>query len=177
MNRLVRTVVLGALALAAFVSCGTPGGSPAELGTTMLTRCLELERRALQDNEAIAILRSLVTAAPKRLAGSPGMFAAEQWAMDKMREIGFDEVRAEPVMVPNWQRGVEAGAVVSPGGASMDVFDPKLSRWVRQYINAGNRRFVRLEGEVDGSDAMGSMWRVVGGSRRSQWTWRRVGTS
>ncbi len=45
----------------------------------------------------------------------------------------------------------------------MDVLSPKLSRWVRQYINAGSRRFVRLEGEVDGSDAMRSMWRVVGG--------------
>lgn len=62
-------------------------------------------------------------------------------------------------------------------GASMDVFDPKLSRWVRQYINAGNRRFVRLEGEVDASDATRSTWSVVGSSRRSRLTWRRVGVS
>lgn len=87
----------------------------------MVERCLELERRALQDNEAIAILRSLVEAAPKRLAGSPGMLAAERWAMAKMREIGFDEVRAEPVMVPNWQRGIESGAVVAPGALPLRI--------------------------------------------------------
>jgi carboxypeptidase Q len=114
MKRLGRTVVVSAVVVAALVSCGVSGGAAAAADAELLDRCLELERRALADNKAIEILRSLVAAAPKRLAGSPGMIAAEQWAMETMREIGFDDVRAEPVMVPNWRRGVETGAVVSP---------------------------------------------------------------
>lgn len=98
------------------VAChGVEGaGEPTALATDHMERCLAIEKRALEDNQAIAILRSLVEAAPKRLAGSPGMKASEDWAMAKMRELGFDEVRAEPVMVPNWQRGTEVASTSSP---------------------------------------------------------------
>ena len=66
------------MVVAALVSCGVSGGAAAAADAELLDRCLELERRALADNKAIEILRSLVAAAPKRLAGSPGMLAAEQ---------------------------------------------------------------------------------------------------
>src|SRR5690606_17826459 len=98
--------LLGALAIVVVAGCHggaqttqIPEATPsvaAAVDAKLVARCLELERRALEDNEAIATLRSLVTAAPKRLSGSPGMADAEQWALSKMREIGFDEVRAEP---------------------------------------------------------------------------------
>jgi carboxypeptidase Q len=104
--------VIGLLLL--LVSCHGAAGLAGDPTTRFQERCLELERRALDDNMAIATLRSLVAAAPKRLAGSEGMTNAEQWASAMMREIGFDEVRAEPVMVPHWQRGIEAGAIVQP---------------------------------------------------------------
>lgn len=84
-------------------------------------RALALEARALDDNRAIATLRSLVEAAPKRLAGSQGMLDAEQWAATTMREIGFDEVRLENVMVPNWRRGVEAAATTAPTATPLRV--------------------------------------------------------
>jgi hypothetical protein len=48
-------------------------------------------------------------------------------------------------------------------GFSVQVHDPKLGRWVRQYINATNASFVRLEGEVDGD---GSIWRSTGAGRK-----------
>ena len=86
----------GCLGLAACqgVAVDAAGDLAAAGDATLVSRCLELERRALEENQAIAILRSLVAAAPKRLAGSPGMTEAEQWALAKMREIGFDDVRA-----------------------------------------------------------------------------------
>ena len=114
MNRWSRPVLLAVLSVACVASCCSVADDATDQNAELVALCLELERRALQDNEAIATLRSLITAAPKRLAGSPGMTAAEQWAMAKMHAIGFDEVRAEPVMVPNWQRGVETGATVAP---------------------------------------------------------------
>jgi carboxypeptidase Q len=50
-------------------------------------------------------LRDLIQAAPHRLSGSPGAAAAVEWARQRMLEIGFDEVRLEPCMVPHWERG------------------------------------------------------------------------
>ena len=121
MERMTRPILLGMFALALVGGCSTVGNGAALADAVLEQRCLELERRALEDNEAIATLRSLVTAAPKRLAGSSGMHAAEQWAMQKMREIGFDEVAAESVMVPNWRRGVETGATIGAGSMPLRV--------------------------------------------------------
>jgi Zn-dependent M28 family amino/carboxypeptidase len=120
MERMTRSILFGMLALVLAGGCRM-AGSDAVVDAALTQRCLELERRALEDNEAIATLRSLITAAPKRLAGSPGMHAAEQWAMQKMREIGFDEVVAEPVMVPNWRRGVEVGKTIGVGSMPLRV--------------------------------------------------------
>ena len=59
-------------ALACLSGCHGTGGEANQVDDHLLARCSELERRALEDNEAIVTLRSLVTAAPKRLSGSPG---------------------------------------------------------------------------------------------------------
>lgn len=80
-----------------------------------------LEERAFRDNRAIATLRSLVTAAPKRLAGSSGMLAAERWAVAVMDEIGLQNVRRETCMVPCWVRGEETAAMTSPRAMPLRV--------------------------------------------------------
>ncbi|MCK5945207.1 MAG: M20/M25/M40 family metallo-hydrolase [Planctomycetes bacterium] len=106
------------------VGCGaapTAGPEVPPVDPALRERALALEARALEDNRAIATLRSLVAAAPRRLAGSPGMLDAERWAVETMREIGFDEVRLEPVLVPAWQRGVEAAATTAPTARPLRV--------------------------------------------------------
>jgi Zn-dependent M28 family amino/carboxypeptidase len=81
-------------------------------------RLTALVERALGDNQAINTLRSLIEAAPKRLSGSPGFAAAVDWGLVHMREIGLQNVRAEPCLVPCWLRGEEravlAGTVLQP---------------------------------------------------------------
>lgn len=95
-----------------FAACANaPDTGRTDLGALQVL-CLELEQRALEDNRAIATLRELCSQAPKRLSGSPGMLAAEQWAARTMRASGFDEVRLEPVQVPHWRRGVETATTV-----------------------------------------------------------------
>lgn len=77
----------------------------------------QLVTRALDDNRAHALLADLIAHAPKRLAGTPGMHAANAWALQAMREIGLENVRLEPVTVPHWIRGeVERLVVDGPGG-------------------------------------------------------------
>lgn len=122
-----RSSILLQLVLSAGVLCGCgatpPAAIPAEPAADprLRERALALESRAFEDNQAIATLRSLVAAAPKRLSGSKGMLDAEQWAVETMHSIGFDDVRLEKVMVPNWRRGVEAAATTSPGATPLRV--------------------------------------------------------
>lgn len=90
---------LASLAAAAAAQTSPPAAAPA---ASQAQRFVDL---ALEDNRAHAMLRELLTAAPKRLSGSPGMDAAQRWALAKMQSLGLANVRLEEVMVPRWVRG------------------------------------------------------------------------
>ncbi|HEX5052370.1 MAG TPA: M20/M25/M40 family metallo-hydrolase [Planctomycetota bacterium] len=94
----------------------TPVADPA-----LTQRCTQLAEKALTDNHAIEILKGLLTAAPKRLSGSPGYDAAVRWGLATMREIGLDNVHTEPCMVPCWVRGEERAEVVGAGAMPLRI--------------------------------------------------------
>ncbi len=77
--------------------------------------------RALEDSRAIAQLRDLVAAAPKRLSGSKGYDDAVAFAVSRLHEIGCDAVRTESVLVPHWVRGEETAMVTSPEPTALRV--------------------------------------------------------
>ena len=60
-----------------------------------------------------------------RLSGSEEAAKAVEWAKQKMEDLGFENVRLEPVIVPHWVRGpVEEAAIVdsrSKGNVSLNV--------------------------------------------------------
>lgn len=69
----------------------------------------------LRHGQAHDILRELCLVAPKRLSGSKGMDDAVHWGLKTMKRLGFENVRAEPCMVPHWERGKTARlTIVSP---------------------------------------------------------------
>ncbi len=49
-----------------------------------------------------------------RLAGSPGLDAAVEWAARTLRADGHEAVRTEPVQVPHWVRGPISAVVTAP---------------------------------------------------------------
>lgn len=49
-----------------------------------------------------------------RLSGSPALEAALRWAAAEMKKDGLQNVRLEPVMVPQWVRGEESAEIVEP---------------------------------------------------------------
>jgi len=69
----------------------------------------------LQGGRAYEFLSELTSIGP-RLSGSSQAAQAVEWARKKMEELGFDNVRLEPVMVPHWVRGPieEASIMNSP---------------------------------------------------------------
>ena len=91
---------------------GSGGERPADAARA---RCVALVERALDENRAIALLADLVAAAPMRLSGSSGNADAVEWGLRTMRELGLQNVRAEPCLVPHWERGVETAAIVGDG--------------------------------------------------------------
>ena len=121
----MRTAALLAATIA-LVACKLPESSSSAAASTaadplLAARCAQLADRALADNHAIEILKGLVTAAPKRLSGSPGYNDAVQWGLATMREIGLENIRAEPCMVPCWVRGEERAEVVGAGAMPLRV--------------------------------------------------------
>ncbi|HEX5716005.1 MAG TPA: M20/M25/M40 family metallo-hydrolase [Thermoanaerobaculia bacterium] len=69
---------------------------------------------AMKGTRAYEIVRSLTLETGPRLAGSPGDRAGVEWGVRTMKELGFQNVRAEKVTVPHWQRGTESGEILSP---------------------------------------------------------------
>lgn len=74
----------------------------------------KLQALARSDSRSYDLVRSLVDEAGPRLSGSPGDKLAVAWAQRTMKELGLQNVRAEKVMVPHWERGAESGRIVAP---------------------------------------------------------------
>jgi len=59
---------------------------------------------ALKERKGYDILKNLCRIGP-RLSGSRNSLIAINWAKFKMKELGFDSVWLQSVMVPHWERG------------------------------------------------------------------------
>ncbi|HEY9284510.1 MAG TPA: M28 family metallopeptidase, partial [Pyrinomonadaceae bacterium] len=76
---------------------------------------------ALSSDRAYRRLAYLTDRIGHRLSGSEGLKRAIEWAVAEMRGDGFDDVRAERVMVPHWVRGEESLEIVSPEARALSV--------------------------------------------------------
>jgi Zn-dependent M28 family amino/carboxypeptidase len=74
-----------------------------------------LRDAALKDDVAYDIVSGLTTEIGPRPDGSPAEERARQWAVVKLKALGFKNVRIEPYELQNvWVRGVETAEVVGP---------------------------------------------------------------
>uniref|UniRef100_UPI0035CA8F9F M20/M25/M40 family metallo-hydrolase n=1 Tax=uncultured Sphingomonas sp. TaxID=158754 RepID=UPI0035CA8F9F len=74
-----------------------------------------LRDKALSDDVAYDIVEGLTTEVGPRPDGSPKEERARQWAVAKLRALGFKNVRIEPYELKNvWIRGAESAEVVAP---------------------------------------------------------------
>ena len=74
----------------------------------------QLMQQARSDNIAYELVESLTTEVGPRLAGTEAEQRARDWAVDKLTQLGFSNVRVEPFEVPLWLRGEEYAAITSP---------------------------------------------------------------
>ncbi len=73
-----------------------------------------LREKALAGTKAVDWVRSMTDEVGPRLSGSPQDMVGVAWALATLKSLGFSNVRAEKVMVPAWQRGVETGEITAP---------------------------------------------------------------
>ncbi|HEV7668537.1 MAG TPA: M28 family peptidase [Thermoanaerobaculia bacterium] len=110
-----------AVAVSAFLSgsCGfaaepAPAGPSSAVDPAVAKVAAKLRSEALAGTMSFEIVRSLTFEVGPRSAGSAGDPRAVEWAKKKLTALGFQNVRAEPVEVPHWERGRNAGAILSP---------------------------------------------------------------
>jgi len=84
------------------------------LTAAALAEARALRERALADDTAYELIRSLTTEVGPRLAGSPGDARAVAWSVEKLKALGFSNVRAEPVTLPRWIRGEARAEITAP---------------------------------------------------------------
>jgi len=91
-----------------------PPADAAAPESRLLREAAELRDRALADSDAWQHAWSLTTEVGPRPAGSAGDRAAVTWALTRLADIGFDEIRPQPVEVAAWERGTAEARVVQP---------------------------------------------------------------
>jgi carboxypeptidase Q len=97
---MIRTPLL-ALLLATSATAATP--SPEALRDA-----------ALDDTIAWDIVEGLTTEVGPRLAGTEAEARARDWAVKRLKALGFANVHIETYDMPVWRRGVETAEVIAP---------------------------------------------------------------
>ncbi len=93
--------------------CATPAVAAAP-DSRLLREAGELRDRALAESDAWQHAWSLTTEVGPRPAGSAGDRAAVAWALTRLADIGFDEIRPQPVEVAAWERGRAEAHITQP---------------------------------------------------------------
>ena len=75
------------------------------------------------NSKAYENLRTLTKKVGGRLAGSPGMYKAEAWGQQALKEAGADKVYLQECKVPHWVRGGKDEALFSIGKAKGKPLD------------------------------------------------------
>ena len=114
---------LSSPALAQAPAANPPGGPttasrprPTPLPVAVDPKVATLRDKALTDDTAYELVEALTTEiGPRPTGGSARQAAARDWAVARLKALGFRNVRIEPYTLNNvWQRGLETAEVVGP---------------------------------------------------------------
>jgi hypothetical protein len=106
-----------ALAVSLLAAAPLPAAAPpaaSALPSAIRQQAVRLRDDAMKGTRAYDWVSSLTTEVGPRLAGSRGDKAAVEWGLRTLRDLGFSNVRTEPVTVPHWERGRAEGEILAP---------------------------------------------------------------
>jgi hypothetical protein len=84
------------------------------LSQTVQPQVAKLRDAALKDDYAWDIVEGLTTEVGQRMAGTEAEARARDWAVKRLKAMGFANVRVEPFDMLVWTRGPESAAILSP---------------------------------------------------------------
>ena len=137
MKTIFRAAALPFLVLAS-ASAAQPAGSQAE----------RLRDAALKDEVAWDIVEGLTTEIGPRLAGTEAEARAREWAVRRLKALGFANVHVETYDMPVWVRGEERAEIVAP-------FPQKLA--VTALGNSGATPPGGISAQVVGFDSLAEL--------------------
>ena len=114
-----------------------------------------IQTSALKDTLAYEITEGLTTEVGARQAGTEAEARARDWSVKKLKSLGFQNVRNEPIMMPTWVRGEESAEVTTP-------FPQKFH--VTALGNSASTGSAGIEAEVVYFDSLAAMQAVPDGS-------------
>ena len=109
----MKQYLVAALLLSAAVPVAAQQETPAPL-PLVPAQVASLREAALHDDYAWNIAEGLTTEIGPRLDGTPAETRARDWAVAKLKSLGFSNVHVEPFTITNWVRGPESADIVSP---------------------------------------------------------------
>jgi hypothetical protein len=127
----IRSGPLAALLLGSILAPSLAQAAPADSSA--------IREAALKDDVAWTFTEGLTTEVGPRPAGTPQEARARDWAVAKLKALGFSNVRAEPYKMPVWQRVHDEARIVSP-------FPQNLV--VAALGNSGSTPEQGIEGEI-----------------------------
>jgi hypothetical protein len=142
----MKSYLIAALLLSAAVPAFAQPEPPPQL--TVDPRVAALQTAALKDEYAWDITEGLTTEVGQRLAGTEAEARARDWAVAKLRALGFAHVRVEPFDMPVWTRGPEAAEILAP-------FPQKLI--VAALGNSASTPPEGITGEIVGFDTLADL--------------------
>jgi hypothetical protein len=98
---------------AAPIPAATPAPVPAIAPDVLATAAL-LRDRALAGTIAFSIAEGISLDVGPRVAGTPAEKKAVDWAVKRLTDLGFENVRAEPFEMDGWVRGPERASILAP---------------------------------------------------------------
>jgi hypothetical protein len=107
-----------------------------------------LRENALKDEYAWDIVEGLTTEVGQRMAGTEAEARARDWAVRKLKAMGFDNVRVETFDMPVWTRGAESAAILSP-------YPQKLA--ITALGNSASTGAAGITGEIVGFDTLAEL--------------------
>src|SRR6478672_6582363 len=100
--------LLAATSSAAFAQEAPPPLPPVPPAIT------SLQRAALADELGYKLAEDITTELGPRLDGTPAEARARDWAVTRLRALGFANVHVEPFTINGWTRGPESADIVAP---------------------------------------------------------------
>lgn len=91
------------------------------LSSQTISQSKKLIQSSLKSNTGYKTIESLTTEVGARLAGSKAEARARDWAVKKLKKMGFKNVHIEPFQVKHWERKVEQAYIISPFPQKLEI--------------------------------------------------------